>query len=104
MLDQQQSGRCVRSVVYVVSGKRLAAAMSRLWVQAHQQIAAGAQHEERLRLCLDAGHQVQLKALRDAGDDQAGLHQAEVVADALARPRSKWHVGTRPASQRSTWR
>src|SRR5512132_3490498 len=57
-----------------------------LGMQAHEQVAARPQNEQRLRVSLNAGDEMQVEMLRDAGDDQGCLHQAEAVADALARP------------------
>ena len=61
-------------------------------MQAHHQIPARTQHEDRLWLDFDARHQVQFKPLCHAGDDQTGFHQAEVVADALTRSCSERDV------------
>ena len=54
-------------------------------MRSHSHTIARTQRGHRLRLGLSAGHEGQLAALREQGQDEHRFHQREAPADAWAR-------------------
>jgi len=61
--------------------------------QRHENTVFRAQCDDGRQFDGEAGHAVQLKALRDGGQDELAFHHGEVLADADARPAAEGKIG-----------